>query len=292
MEISSEYVGALCRPLDLKVTSRQCMNYAVSIGDDNPRHLDDTRPEGIIAPPMLAVSLTWRISERWHDFWGDSGLPADVLSRQVHYTESLEWMRPIEPGDRLHIEGSVAAILPHRSGTHIVVAYTATDMRGETVFIERIGGLLRGVTCTDAGRGEAALSRLSPSEDTTPLWKTTLSLSKFAAHRYDGLADVHFPIHISPAFAQLVGLPGILFQGTGTLAMAVREITAKEAENDPGRLRGAQCRFTGMVFPGTDISVELLDREPTEQGTVCHFIVRDNRGKPVLSNGSVTVAPS
>lgn len=292
MEISSDYVGAVCRPLDLEVTARQCMNYAAAIEDDNPRHLDDLRPEGIIAPPMLAVSLTWRISERWEEFWSGSGFPADVLARQVHYSESLEWMRPIKPGDRLHLEGTATAIRPHRAGTHIVIAYTASDLKGERVFVERIGGLLRGVPCTDEGRGEVALPLESPPPETPPLWERALTLSTLAAHRYDGLADVHFPIHISPAFARMVGLPGILFQGTGTLALAVREITAKEAENDPGRLRGAQCRFTGMVFPGTDISVELLDREPTKQGIVCHFIVRDNRGKPVLSNGSVTVAPS
>ena len=290
MEISSEYVGAACRPLDLEITPRQCMNYAAAVDDDNPRHLDDTRPEGIIAPPMLAVALTWRLSERWQEHWGDSGFPQEALFTQVHYSESLEWMRPMRPGDRLHIEGAVTAMAPHRAGTHTIITYTASDSRGDTVFVEQIGGLLRGVRCTDGGRGETPRFRDEPPEETAPLWKSAVSLSQFAAHRYDGLADIHFPIHISPAFAQMVGLPGILFQGTGTLAMAIRELMLREAGNDPGRLRSARCRFTGMVFPGTTISVELLERMPAAQGVECRFRVRDAKGKPVLSSGSVTVA--
>lgn len=288
MEISSKYVGATCRPLDVEVTLRQCMLYAASIGDDNPCHLDDTRPEGIIAPPMLAISLTWPISESVAESWGGADFPVEVLSRQVHYSEFLQWMKPIRPGDRLRIEGAVASILPHRAGTHLIIEYTARDGQGEPVFIERIGGLLRGVKCTDAGRGEDLVPARPVPREYEPVWAATLGVSPLAAHIYDGLANAHFPIHISPAFAKFVGLPGIIFQGTGTLAMAVREITAREVDNDPVRLRQARCRFTGMVMPGTNITVELLAREPEGEGTAYHFVVRNEQGKPVLSDGCVT----
>ena len=292
MQLSSKYVGTACTPLDTEVTLRQCMNYAASIGDDNPWHLDDTRPEGILAPPMLAIALTWRISERFAEYWDSSDFPTEVLMRQVHYSESLHWMKPMKPGDRLRIEGKVASILPHRAGTHLIIEYTARDLLGETVFIERIGGILRGVKCTDAGRGEDEVPARPLPRDYQPAWTADISLSPFAAHIYDGLADVHFPIHISPGFAKMVGLPGIIFQGTGTLAMAVREIAAREADSDPRRLRDARCRFTGMVMPGTDIRIELVEREPTASGTACHFVVRNAQGKLALSDGCVTIASS
>lgn len=290
MQISSKYVGIKCRPIDVEITPKQCMYYAAATGDGNPAYLDDTRPEGIIAPPMLAISLTWRISARVAEFWGDSDFPVDVLARQVHFSEALHWLKPMRPGDRLHIEGAVAAILPHRAGTHLILEYTARDPGGDTVFVERIGGILRGVKCTDEGRGEDAVPVHTPPKDAQPLWSRTLPISPLASYIYDGLADVHFPIHISPTFAQMVGLPGIIFHGTGTLALAVREIIALEADNDPGRVLNARCRFTGMVMPGTDITVELLDREAQDRRTACHFIVRNNAGKAALSDGCVTVA--
>lgn len=289
MELSSKYVGAASRPLDIEVSLRQCLNYAASIGDDNPWHLDDTREEGVIAPPMLAISLTWRISERFAEFWESSDFPMEVLLRQVHYSESLHWMKPMRPGDRLRFEGVVAAILPHRAGTHLIIEYTARNKAGEVVFIERIGGILRGVKCTDQGSGEDTISSEPLAKEYAPVWSKKIEVSKFAAHIYDGLADVHFPIHISPAFAQMVGLPGIIFQGTGTLAMAVKEITAMEAENDPRRIQHTQCRFTGMIMPGSTITIELTDRKRIDNGTSCRFLVKNEQEKIALSDGCVTV---
>lgn len=292
MQISSKYVGAKCRPIEVEITPKQCMYYAAATGDENPRYLDDMREEGIVAPPMLAISLTWKISGRIEEFWGDSDFPVEVLTRQVHFSESLQWMKPMRPGDRLRIEGTVAAILPHRAGTHLIIEYAARDLQGDTVFIERIGGILRGVKCIDEGCGKDTVPLRPPAKEYQPLWTKTLAISPLASYIYDGLADAHFPIHISPAFAKMVGLPGIIFHGTGTLALAVREIVSMEADNDPCRLLGAQCRFTGMVIPGTDITVELLDRETEEQHIKYHFIVRNNAGKAALSDGCVTVAAS
>ncbi|HDP35579.1 MAG TPA: hypothetical protein ENN29_10770 [Candidatus Hydrogenedentes bacterium] len=292
MKIDSKYVGAVCKPLELEVTTRQCMNYAASIGDDNPWHLDDTREAGIIAPPMLAIALTWRISEHFNEFWEDADFPYEALARQVHFSEHLRWERPIRPGDRLRIEGKVAAILPHRAGTHLIIAYKALDAKENVVFTEHIGGLLRGVLCADAGRGVDVTASAKNKDTDNVLWSRKIHLSKFAPYLYDGCADVHFPIHISPAFANYVGLPGIIYQGTGTLAMAVSQITATEAGNDPRRIRAVQCRFTGMVRPDTDIVIRLSEREQTDEICRHYFVVLNDKGKAALSDGCVEIGPA
>ena len=289
MKISSEYVGTCCKPLEVEVMARKCMSYAASIGDDNPWHLDDMRQGGIVAPPMMAISLTWKISERFTDFWGEDTFPYEALMRQVHYSESIRWRRPMHPGEHLRIEGTVESIMPHRAGTHLIIAYTAYDKKNEIVFVEHIGGLLRGVTCTDEGRGQDCVKAYDGDAEKAPLWVKELHISKLAPYIYDTCADVHFPIHISPAFANMVGLPGIIFQGTGTLAMAVREITAAEADNNPCRIAGVQCRFTGMVRPDTNITVRLLEKETEEGVTKCHFMVADATGKPVVRDGCVEI---
>ncbi len=290
MQINSSHVGAACKPLDVEVALRSCMNYAASIGDDNPRHLDDARPEGIVAPPMFAIALTWRISEHFAEHWGGADFPYEALARQVHYSESLQWFRPMRPGDRLRIEGTVAAILPHRAGTHLILEYAARTPQGDLVFIERIGGLLRGVKCADDGRGEDIIPARTCSDDAAPRWEKVLPISKLAAHIYDGMADVHFPIHISPAFAKMVGLPGIIFQGTGAMAMAVREITATEADNNPERIRAAHCRFTGMIRPDSEIALRVMDKQDVEMGSAYYFTVFNAQGKRALSDGCVVVA--
>ncbi|HOC73541.1 MAG TPA: MaoC/PaaZ C-terminal domain-containing protein [Candidatus Hydrogenedentes bacterium] len=291
MIVSPEYVGRTCRPLEVRVTPRRAMNYAAAVEDDNPRYLDDTRPDGLLAPPMLAVALTWPISANFAEYWGDTGFPAEILARQVHYSEHIAWARPLRAEETLLVTGRVAAILPHRAGTHLVIEYTAADETGGTVFVERIGGLLRGVKCDGPGRGEEALRGGGDApDDAPPLWEKTLPIPPLAAHWYDAGADIHFPIHTSPAFARFVGLPGILYHGTATLSRAVTALVNAEAGGDPARVREVSCLFTAMVFPGDDITLRLHARQPAEDGaTRLAFTVENAEGKTALRAGSLLI---
>lgn len=289
MQISTGLVGRKSPPLDVTLSARQCMNFAAGVGDSNPHYFADDAPGGIIAPPMLAVALTWKLSRPGDAQWLYHGLPKEVLSRQVHYSESIEWRRMMRPDEVLRITGEVAAVLPHRSGTHLVVAYTARDTQGEIVFIERSGGLLRGVTCSDEGGGD--LGYVPPDSDANAegeiLWEQRLQVDPLAAHVYDGCADIHFPIHTSPVFAQSVGLPGIIYQGTATLTLALREIVNREFGGDIRMLRGLQCKFTGMIPLDSSIRVVAFRKEIDEVcgETNMHFGVYNQEAKLALRAG-------
>ena len=286
MEISSEFVGTRSRPFEIELTARQTMNFAAGTGDPNPWYFADERPEGILAPPMLAVALTWPISEGFPHYWEQQDFPAEVLTRQVHYSQHLEWFRPMRPGDRLTIQGEVRAILPHRAGTHLIIEYQATNPAGEKVFEERIGGLLRGVKCVGKGRGTDTLPAAPrPGSPDQALWEKTLRIDLLAAHVYDGCANIHFPIHSSVAFARRVGLPGTIYQGTATLSLAVRELINAEAAGDPRRLDALSCLFTGMVLPGSEIRLCMTGRESVAGQTDLYFMVLNEEGKTAIRDG-------
>lgn len=294
IEVNSSYVGRQCTPMDLEVTPRMIMNYAASTDDPNPWYFDDERPGGIVAPPMLGVALTWQISARFDQYWNSQDFPYEALAQQVHYSELFVWRRALVPGDKLRITGEIIAIVPHRAGTHLIIAYTARDTQGEVVFVEHIGGMLRGVKCTDNGAGKehaADLSRFK-TEGQAPLWENEIAIHPLAAHRYDGCADIHFPIHTSRAFAHAVGLPDIILHGTCTLSMALRDITDREAGGDPRRVRGVRCNFTGMVMLGTTIKVSVIGKEERGDETDIHFFVYDHLGKKAIRNACVTIAAS
>ncbi len=289
-KLSSRYVGAKARPYQTEITWRQCMHFAAGTGDDNPVYFDDDRPEGILAPPMLSVALTWPPTERTRDFWDAGDFPHDALKRQVHFTETLRWHRPMRPGDLLTIQGEVAAILPHRAGTELVIRYRAADDAGAPVFEEYIGGLLRGVRCADEGRGRENLPPVpSASAQDDIVWEKTLPIHPLAAHVFDACAKVPFPIHTSVRFARSVGLPRTIFQGTATLALAVREIINSEAGSDPAALKSVSAQFTAMVLPGTDIMVRLLERRAGENGRDLFFEVLNGDGKRAISGGHATL---
>jgi acyl dehydratase len=84
-----------------------------------------------------------------------------------------------------------------------------------------------------------------------------------------------------------VGLPGIILQGTATLAMAASELVNREADGDPLRMRALHARFTRMVLPGTEILLQVEARVPAEEGTGLWFSVLNPNGRKAISNGYV-----
>jgi len=289
MEISPRFTGTKLKEFNMEVTARQTMNYAASVGDDNPFYLDDTRKGGIVAPPMFATAVSWQISRRIWDFIEAEDFPADVLMTQVHYTEHIQFHRPVAPGDKLTLKGKVAAILPHRAGTHVVIRYDAGDRNGEKVFTMHTGAMLRGVEC-GGGDGKDNLPEVpdTPGESETA-WETEIRIHPLASYVYDGCADIFFPIHSSPRFAKGVGLPGIILQGTATLAHAAKEIVNRECGGDPNLLGEIFCRFTGMVLPGTDIRVILDSVRDAGEGRDLFFTVMNSEGKKAISGGYARV---
>lgn len=287
MEIASRFVGMPLKGIVRNVDWRQSMNYAAAVGDDNPRYFDDERAEGVVAPPMLSVALTWGAVERIAESITAPDFPLEPLATLVHHTEHLQFHRPMRPGDTLTIAGAIAAIAPHRAGTRIVIRFEARDASGSPVFTEHLGGLLRGVACADAGAGAAGLPAVPEfgGADPAPVWEAEVPIDRLRPFLYDGCTGIVFPIHTSRKFAHQVGLPDIILQGTATLAIAAAELTNREAGGDPTRMRAIACRFGGMVFPGTAIRIRLLGRTRDETGADLHFAVVNAEDKPAVSHG-------
>lgn len=284
--IDSALTGTPLKTLSTFVSWRDTMNYSAALGDANPRYFDDESPEGITAHPVFPVAVTWKILGRIGEFIDSKNFPLELLLTQVHYTEHLEIHRPLVPGSRVDIEGRIAAILPHRAGTHVILRLDAADGNGLALFTEHIGAMLRGVECGGVGSGgEDIPSVPGLSEPGEPLWERVLHVDLLRPFVYDGCTDIVFPIHTSKQFARQVGLPGIILQGTATLAMAVTEIINGELGADPRTVRSIACRFSGMVLPGSDISVRLLGKEKSRKGTGLFFDVRDGTNQPVLLGG-------
>lgn len=286
MKLSPHYVGTLVKPVHRDIHWRECMNYAAATDDLNPVYFDDESSDGIIAPPMFAVAVTWPVIERLPEFIDSDDFPVDLLATMVHYTEHLVFYRPIRPGDRLTVSGSVVAILPHRSGTRVILRFDVKDSVNAPVFQEYIGALLRGVSCDGEAVGKenlpAALSRKDTSD---PVWETSVFVDPLRPYTYDGCTGITFPIHTSIAFARMVGLPGIVLQGTATLAFAIREMINREAGGNPLRLCELGCRFTSMVRPGTEIRIRLDEKRSGQNGTGLFFTVFNEESRSVIRDG-------
>jgi acyl dehydratase len=293
MKISSEFVGGRPAPIEALLTPRAAMLFAAGVGDANPLYFDDLPEEGALAPPLAAMMLTWPFSADFERTWSDAeGLgqfPFEVLTRRVHYTETLVWHGPLRPGVSLRVEGMMETIVPRRGGTLMMVRYDAFEAdTNQPVFTEHVGAFLRGVSCPDKGRGEEDIPK--PPEcpaGSSPLWEHPLEMNLLTPYLFDGCTNMHFPIHTSPTFAKRMRLEGILVQGAATLSMAVREVVNRELGGNPALLRTVHGRFTGMVRPGDVASVRLLHAGKITNGLECFFEVLNENGKQVVSEGYV-----
>ncbi len=286
MELSSNLAGSVLKEYRKEVNWRETMNYAAAVGDNNPCYFDDERVDGIIAHPMFCVAVTWPVTEKLEEFISPGLLPADISATKVHYTEHIEFYRPVKPGDLLTVKGKIAAVMPHRAGTHIVIRYDVSDKTGMPVFTEHIGALLRYVKCTDSGRGGESLPSVPAcGSKGALLWEAAVPVDPMRSFVYDGCTNIYFPIHTSKQFAKMVGLPGIILQGTATLAYAVKELINREASENPLCLKSLSCRFTGMVIPGTQIRIQLIEKLDRENGKELHFSVTNSDGLKAVSNG-------
>ncbi|MFX1339100.1 MAG: MaoC/PaaZ C-terminal domain-containing protein [Promethearchaeota archaeon] len=290
MKIGTEYVSTPLKDYSVKIHWRNTMNYAAAINDNNPYYFDDERNHGIVAPPMYAVAITWPLIENIRDFMIGKKFSNRLITTMVHYSEHLAFHRLIKPGDDLTIKGNIVAILPHRSGTHIIIRLNALDQNNMLVFTEHIGGLLRGVECVGKAKGEENLP-IIPQEkaNSNSLWKENVYIDKLQTFIYDGCTNIFFPIHTSKKFAHMVGLPNIILQGTATLACAVKEITNKEAKRNPEFIREIACNFTDMVLPGTEIEIHLKTRSKIEGDLNLFFEVYNNEQKKAIRNGYIKV---
>ena len=109
---------------------------------------------------MFSVAVTWPVIENIVEYMDANDFPVPVLMNMVHYSEHLQFHRAIRPEDVITLRGKVAAILPHRAGTHMVIRFDAINQLNDLVFTEFMGGLIRGVSCEDGGGGEAEVSLL------------------------------------------------------------------------------------------------------------------------------------
>jgi acyl dehydratase len=108
--------------------------------DPQPFHLDDAAAEktafkGLAASGWHTAAIVMNLVVQARPFG-----PHPLLGMGV---DDLRWMKPVRPGDTLHVEGEVVELIPSRQGI-VQVKWTAYNQQGEAVYtFNPIGTVLR-----------------------------------------------------------------------------------------------------------------------------------------------------
>jgi len=286
MPIRAAAVGTRLAGREVEVSARQLLAYAAGVGETAAVFFDDARPGGIVGAPAFCVSLEWPVVRATR-----GGNPYDAsdaeLLRGVHASQDSFFHRPVRPGDRLRVDGVVAAIRSTRAGALVTTRLETRDAEtGEAVVTSWYGSMFRGV----AVAGEAPLLEAPPSPPEVALEEDaeciTIPIAREAPHVYTECADIWNPIHTERQVALAAGLPDLILHGTATWALAAREIVARRCGGEPARLRRLHGRFAAMVVPGTTIAVEIGAARDGELA----FRVRNAAGEAAVAQGLARIA--
>jgi acyl dehydratase len=105
------------------------------------------------------------------------------------------------------------------------------------------------------------------------------------AHIYTECARILNPIHTDASLARAAGLPEIILHGTATLALAVSRIVESFASKDPARIERVAGRFGAMVMMPSTVTVRVLARNDSAQGTAVFFEVLSGEGRLAIRDG-------
>ena len=126
-----EWVGRVFQELDVVVDRDRMLEWAVTCGETDPRFIDPDHPDFQASTAFPThVNATRMLPESFPSFGSGRGIDGG---------KSIEWHRPMRPGDKLHATVQIADIYDKtgRSGTMVFIVnrMTFTDAEGRLVAV-------------------------------------------------------------------------------------------------------------------------------------------------------------
>lgn len=286
MPLLSSAVGTTITTSDDLITKRRLMSYAAAIVATDARFCDDTTAGSLVAFPTFASAIEWPASMALREL-DALGLSADERQRALHIEQDTRICNTVRPGDNLACKATLVAVERRPSGVKTTVRIDITDGAGAAVATSYVGHLFRDVGL----QGKECAVDLPPpwpQPETSLVWtETTVEVGRSLPHIYTECTGIWAPIHTERSAAIAAGLPDIIMHGSGTLAVAIRQILDALGQSDLYRVHRFACRFTGLVVPPTKLAIRYA---VDEQGMLL-FDVVTSTGQSVIANGRILISP-
>lgn len=286
MPFDSSLVGVESDPFVHDAESRWAMNYAASIGDENPLLLD-TRQSPLPVHPMYLAFPEW---EAMKQLMPALRLSDDELGRSVemHHTTVLD--RTLVAGTSMSAVAAVRAVHSHRSGTLVTFDVTTSEVGGDRLGVSTIQALYRDVAMAGADRGEVSNGPASSYDGDSLAESRQVVIPATACHVYSECARIWNPFHTDISVAEKVGISGLILHGTATLARAVSDLCEAYDDLSIDRVASSSADLRAMVVVPVALDLEHGKPQLSDDldSLVVSFQLKTPEGGLALKRGVVT----
>ncbi len=247
-DVDLSVIGKPMGPVVSNYTWRDVVLYALSVGatpDELPL-VYESAPGGLkVLPSFSTVAILDLVLANLGDI---------EIARLLHGVQRIRLHRPIPPSGAISNTGWVTGIYDKGENALYEVRVEGVLDDGAPVYDAELAVLYMGAGGFGGDRGPRA-ERVSPPEGVEPDFSITdqLAPNQAAVYRLNGDSN---PIHIDPEVARAVGLERPILHGLCTYGFATRAVINGALGGDPDRLREFSARFTGVVYPGDELTTE------------------------------------
>jgi len=253
--IDSSIVGSCTKPFRYLVNFRHLTNYSAALFDENPL-LYENGEDAPVMHPLFPSRISWQMVERLDLLW-DVRFPVDLRDHLIHQGEYLEILQPLKPGNELKVKATLISLRPHKLGVKITIRFEYCNKSGVQLIKEYVSAIVLGVRCSDDGRSIGEIPQMERRQITGDYFSEIIEISALDSYIYDGCSDIVNPIHTNREYARSMGLPGILLQGTATLARSV-SVISKHIPGAHAKITALAGKFTGYVLPPDRLTVNFI----------------------------------
>lgn len=262
--IAKGVIGKRYEPTLYPVTDQAILAYARSYGDDRPAYHD-------AAPLMFAVVYSLEAGAKPLLDPATTADPMKLLRRLVRGSLDVEALAKVRTGDTLTTYATLVGVEEREAGELLQIDTLSHNQRGEEVARVKNFHFIR-------AESRGARAARPEREPINIDWETDFVVPAALPIEYAEASLDRNPIHTDDNFAKMAGFPGIILQGSATMAIAASAIVDAVCDGDPARLRQLRCRFAKPVFPG--------DRLTTRGGRLGQFETRNQDRVVVLDEGA------
>ena len=277
---------ALAAELDgvpYEYTDQEVMLYALGIGAGTPQ----TDPDQLkfTYEGDLKALPTFGVVPPFPSLMGLMGAPGLEFNPMMllHGEQYMEVRKhPIPTSGTLTTKPKISAIYDKGKGALVLLDAVTSDENGEEIFFNTFSVFLRG----EGGfGGESGPKPTDAAPDRDPDKVVEMPTLPQQALIYRLCGDRN-PLHADPGFASMGGFDKPILHGLCTLGVVGRAVLQEYCDNDPAKFKSIKVRFSGNVFPGETIVVEMWKESDDK------ILVRAKtaeRGLDVITNAAVTL---